>query len=75
MSAHYRDVISYQLKIWVAILAGCWIYWKANVPIPLILVFLANILFSVLNTINVVSGKPYRHISIFNPGGKRDNTK
>jgi len=63
MSTHYRDVISFQLKIWVAILAGLWIYWKADVPIPLIMVFIVNALFSIMNTMNVISGKPYSHIS------------
>lgn len=65
MSEHYRDVISFQLKVWVGILAGLWIYWKANQPIPLILIFFVNGLFSILNTIYVVSGKTYKHISLF----------
>jgi transcriptional regulator with XRE-family HTH domain len=61
MSEHYRDVISFQLKIWVAILATSWIYWKTGQPIPLILVFLASCIFSIFNTIKVVSGKSYKH--------------
>jgi transcriptional regulator with XRE-family HTH domain len=74
MSNHYRNVISSQLQVWVAILATSWIYWKVNQPIPLILVFLANGVFSIFNTINVVSGKPYKHISLFNNNkSKQDN--
>lgn len=65
MSDHYRDVISFQLKIWVAILVGLWIYWKADQPIPLIMVFFVNGLFSIMNTIKVISGEPYKHISFF----------
>jgi len=74
MSNHYRDVISFQLQIWVAILATSWIYWKAGQPIPLILVFLVNAVFSIFNTINVVSGKPYKHFSPFKHNtSKQDN--
>jgi transcriptional regulator with XRE-family HTH domain len=75
MSEHYRDVIGFQLKIWVAIFAGSWIYWKADQPIPLIMVFLVNALYSILNTLNVVSGKEYKHISFFRSASKADKTK
>lgn len=75
MSEQYRDVISFQLKIWVGILAGLWIYWKADQPIPLILIFLVNALFSIFNTINVVSGKPYKHIGPFKSDSKNDKGK
>ena len=75
MSNHYRDVISFQLQIWVAILATSWIYWKAGQPIPLILVFLVNAVFSIFNTINVVSGKPYRHFSPFKHNTSKQDTK
>ncbi len=75
MSDHYRDVISFQLKIWVAILAGLWIYWKANNLIPLIIVFFVNCLFSIINTIMVVSGEPYKQISLFKSKNKKDQTK
>lgn len=74
MSNHYRDVISFQLQVWVAILATSWIYWKAGQPIPLILVFFVNGIFSIFNTINVVSGKPYKHFSPFKHNtSKQDN--
>jgi transcriptional regulator with XRE-family HTH domain len=75
MSEHYRDVISFQLKVWVGILAGSWIYWKAHQPIPLILIFLANGIFSIFSTIKVVSGESYKHISDFKSEIKKDKTK
>jgi transcriptional regulator with XRE-family HTH domain len=75
MSEQYRDIISFQLKVWVGILAGSWIYWKADQPIPLILVFLGNAVFSIFNTIKVVSGESYRHISGFKSEIKNDKTK
>lgn len=75
MSEHYREVISFQLKVWVGILVGSWIYWKANQPIPLILVFLVNALFSIFNTLKIVSGESYKHISIFKAGSKNDKSK
>lgn len=63
ISDHYRDVISFQLQVWVGIIAGLWIYWKANQPIPLIMVFIVNALFTIFSTIKVVSGEPYKKIS------------
>ena len=75
MSEHYRDVISFQLKVWVGILAGSWIYWKSDVVIPLILVFLGNAVFSIFSTIKVVSGESYKDLSIFKSGSKNDKTK
>lgn len=65
MSRHYQDAISSQLIAWIAILATSWIYWRAHQPIPLIIVFFANGVFSILNAVNAVSGKPYKHISFF----------
>lgn len=75
MSEHYRDVISFQLKVWVGILAGSWIYWKADQPIPLILVFLGNAIFSIFSTIKVVSGESFKDISVFKSGSKNDKPK
>jgi len=75
MSEHYRDVISFQLKIWVAIIAGLWIYWKANQPIPLIMVFFVNCIFTIFNTIKVVSGESYKNFLFFKSVSKNDKTK
>jgi len=72
MSDHYRDVISFQLQVWVGIIAGLWIYYKANQPIPLILVFIVNAIFSIFSTIKVVSGEPYKKISFFKSKSKTD---
>lgn len=75
MSEHYRDVISFQLKVWVAILAGLWIYWKANQPIPLIMVFFVNCIFSIFSTIKVVSGESFKNFSFSKSVSKNDKTK
>jgi transcriptional regulator with XRE-family HTH domain len=75
MSEHYREVISFQLKVWIGILIGSWIYWKTNQPIPLIMMFIGNAAFSIFNTINVVSGKPYKSISDSKSDIKNDKTK
>jgi len=72
MSEHYRDVVSFQLKVWVAILATSWIYWKSGQPIPLILVFLVNCMFSIFNTIKVVSGESYMHFPARKSEGKNE---
>lgn len=74
LSGHYREVISFQLKVWIAILIGIWIYWKVNQPIPLILIFLVNAMFSILNTINVLSGNDYHHTAGLKRGNKNDKT-
>jgi transcriptional regulator with XRE-family HTH domain len=65
MSEHYRNVISFQLKVWVGILACSWIYWKADNSIPLIMIFLGNALFSIFSTLKVVSGESIKNIFDF----------
>jgi transcriptional regulator with XRE-family HTH domain len=74
MSEHYRDVIGLQLRVWIGIIIGSWIYWKAGQPIPLILIFVANALLSIYNTIMAVSGKPWKSITDFQSekGEKKD---
>jgi transcriptional regulator with XRE-family HTH domain len=59
MSNHFRAAITMQLCIWVISLAGIWIYWKTNIPIPLIGGLLVGGLISIMNTIFVMTGKPY----------------
>jgi len=61
MSEHYREVISFQLKVWVGILASLWIYWKADNSIPLIMIFLGNAVFVIFSTLKVVSGESVKH--------------
>lgn len=75
MSEHYRDAISFQLKVWVGIIIGSWIYWRSGQPVPLILVFVANAVFSIFNTIKVVSGEPYKHFSFMKSESKKDKSK
>ena len=62
MSEHYREVISFQLKMWVGILACTWIYWKADNLIPLIMIFLGNAVFAIFSTLKVVSGESIKNI-------------
>ena len=59
MINHFRAAISMQLCIWVISLGGLWIYWKTNIPIPLIGGLLVGGLISILNAIFVLNGKPY----------------
>ena len=56
---HSRAAISMQLCIWVISFAGLWIYWKTNILIPLIGGLLIGGLISIMNTIFVMTGKPY----------------
>jgi transcriptional regulator with XRE-family HTH domain len=75
MSEHYREAIGFQLKVWVGILAGSWIYWKADQPIPLILVFLVNAVFSIFSTIKAVTGESFKQIADLKTVIKKDKTK
>jgi transcriptional regulator with XRE-family HTH domain len=75
MSKHYRDVISFQLKVWVAIFITTWIYWKSGQPIPLILVFLMNCIFAIYSTIKVISGDSYKNFSFLKSESKKDKIK
>jgi len=59
MKNHFRAAISMQLCIWVISLCGLWIYWKTNIPIPLIGGLLVGGLVSIMNAIFVMNGKPY----------------
>jgi transcriptional regulator with XRE-family HTH domain len=65
MSEHYRAVISFQLKVWVGILACIWIYWKADNSIPLIMIFIGNAVFAIFSTLKVVSGESIKHVFDF----------
>ena len=75
MSEHYREVISFQLKVWVGILACSWIYWKADQPIPLIILLIMNAVFSIFSTIKVVSGESFKQILDFKSEIRKDKTK
>ena len=75
MSEHYRDVIGFQLKVWLGIIVASWIYWKTNQPIPLILIFIVNGIFSIFSTIKVVTGESNRDITLFKPGSKTESKK
>jgi len=59
MTRHFRASVSMQLCIWFISLAGLWIYWKTDIPIPLIGGLLLGGLVSVMNTIFVMNGKPF----------------
>ena len=61
--------------VWVGILTGLWIYWRARVPIPLILIFVFNAVISIINTVKVVSGEPYKNVSFFKSKEKGEKTK
>ena len=59
MSTHFRAAITMQLSILGICLFGLWIYWKTNILIPLIGGLLIGGLISIMNTIFVMTGKPY----------------
>jgi len=62
MADHYRAVIIFQLMM-LGVVIGCfWVYWKIHMLTPLIGVLVMNGLLTILNTINVMSGKPHLHI-------------
>ena len=67
LSHHFRAAITMQLCIWLICLAGLWIYWKVNQPIPLIGGLLVGSLISIMNTILVIVGKPFINPFIKSP--------
>jgi transcriptional regulator with XRE-family HTH domain len=67
---HYRAVITFQLMIDGIILGCLWVYWKVNQPIPLIGVLLGNGLFTIVNTIRVMSGDPSMNMPFIKKGDK-----
>lgn len=56
---HLRAVLTMQLCIWGICLAGLWIYWKTNQPLPFIIGLLIGALVAIMNAIFVTSGKPF----------------
>jgi len=84
LSEHFNEVISFQLTIWVMfILPGLLIYYFQSVnnfmtidffkgPILTYLGVLFGVLYSTINTISVINGKPYKRFNIIN---KKKNKK
>jgi transcriptional regulator with XRE-family HTH domain len=75
INEHYRSVISFQLMIFGIILGSLWIYWKVGQPLPLIGVLLMNGLFSLVNTVKVMSGDSYLKTPFIKNGGKELKNK
>ncbi|MBS2097855.1 helix-turn-helix domain-containing protein [Carboxylicivirga linearis] len=61
MLTHFRAVVSFQLIILAISLAGLWVYWHSHQLIPFVGALLAGGLVSIVNTIQVLSGKPFIH--------------
>lgn len=70
---HFNYVIRFQLTLWLLfILPGLFIYFflGANnfinkAPSLVILGLIFSFFYSIINTVNVVNGKPYRRFSVF----------
>nr|WP_319401422.1 helix-turn-helix domain-containing protein [uncultured Carboxylicivirga sp.] len=67
MLTHFRAVISLQLIIIVISLVGLWVYWHSHQAIPFVGALLAGGLVSIVNSIHVLSGKPFIHPFIKHP--------
>lgn len=59
LTGHYRTVMSFQVMILGVVLGCLWVYWWTGQLIPLIGVLFMNALFSIFNTLKVMSGAPY----------------
>lgn len=57
ITGHYRAAITFQLIVFGVALGSLWVYWKINMLTPLIGVLLMNGLFSITNTLRVMSGE------------------
>ena len=69
ITEHYRVAISFQLIVFGVLLGCLWVFWKVNQPTPLFGVLLANALFTIMNTLRVMSGETYLFAS-FNKNKK-----
>ncbi len=74
ISDHYRAAISFQLVMCGIILGCLWVYWKVNQPTPLYGVLLVNALFTIMNTLRVMSGEDYMH-PVFNKNKKQKTNR
>ena len=60
---HYSDVINFQLNFWIIFITpGLWVFWTSGEIIPIIVLYIFSALYSILTTINVINGKPYKYI-------------
>lgn len=75
ISENYRAVITFQLMI-LGIILGClWVYWKIGLLIPLIGVLLGNGLYSIMNSIKVMSGDPQIKVPFLKTNDRNLKTK
>ncbi len=59
---HYRDVINYQLSLWlIFMISGTIALLFAGVPYPIYAALILNVMFTIPNTIKVLNGKPYKY--------------
>lgn len=75
INEHYRVVISFQLMVLGVLIGSLWIYWKVNILAPLIGSLMMSCFFSILNALQVMNGKPYKHFAFLKLDGKMNKTK
>jgi transcriptional regulator with XRE-family HTH domain len=65
MAEHYRAVLAFQSTILFMCLLGFWVLYNAKNPRVILIFLLLGGLFSIMNTFNVLNGKPYKYFGIF----------
>ena len=59
---HYRDIINYQLSIWlIFMMPGIIAFLFAGVPYPIFVAIIFNVMFTIPNSIKVLNGRPYKY--------------
>lgn len=59
---HYRDIINYQLSIWLTfMLPGIIAFLFAKVPYPIYVAIIFNLMFTIPNSIKVLNGRSYKY--------------
>ena len=59
---HYRDIINYQLSIWlIFMMPGIIAFLFAGVPYPFFVAIIFNVMFTIPNSIRVLNGRPYKY--------------
>lgn len=59
---HYRDIINYQLSIWLIFMfPGIIAFLFAGVPYPIFVAIMFNVMFTITNSIKVLNGRSYKY--------------
>ncbi|MEE4198519.1 MAG: helix-turn-helix domain-containing protein [Bacteroidales bacterium] len=71
VTEHFREVIGFQLTMWLVFLLGLPQYLIVGMPYMFYFGIICTAFFSVVNTLLVVNGKPYKYFNFIKFNGKK----